>query len=104
MSRTISCTNGNLKDGKKTISCNDTDKYCFDNSYKYCKELSTEQIIILIVIGISGLIAIGILTWILNKIPIIGSLTITIINFIVLIIISVIIYFVYENYKAKKNN
>lgn len=43
------CTNGSKheKHGpKRKIECEENDKECFSDSYKYCKELTTKQIIV----------------------------------------------------------
>lgn len=107
---TIMCTNGS-KDGKygpnDKFNCDKNDtKTCFNDSYKYCKELNTKQITILIVMIIFALVLIGIINTIVSKIPIIGVLGALAINLVTLLILAVIIYMFYINiriHKATKN-
>jgi len=99
--RTINCTNGSIKDGSKTVTCQTSDKDCFPDSYTYCKKLSTSQIVVLAAIGVAGLCVLGLVNWILSKLPLIGGLLKLVINLITLGIIAVVVYMVYENYKAK---
>lgn len=99
----IMCTNGS-KDGKhgpqEKFDC-DTES-CFDNSYKYCKELTTNQVIIVIVMIVVALISVGVVNWIVNKIPVIGALGVLAINLVTLIILVVIIYVFYINIRIHK--
>jgi len=107
---TIMCTNGS-KDGKylpnAKFNCDKNDtKTCFNDSYKYCKELNTKQITILILCIIFALFLIGIINTIVSKIPLFGVLGVLAINLISLLILAVIIYMVYINiriHKAKNN-
>lgn len=99
----ITCTNGSLKDGSGQVTCESDDSKCYDNSYTYCRELTREQIAVLIAIGVVGLVVVSFLTYFLRKIPLIGGLGALAINLAVLVLIAITIYVVYNNYKAKSH-
>lgn len=103
--QTYSCTNGTLKDGSKTYQCpsQEDEKYCYDNSYTYCKKLTSTQIRNLIIIGVTAFIVVIIINSILSRIPIIGFLISLAINLLVLGVVGIIVYVVYMNYKTKPN-
>ena len=102
----IMCTNGS-KDGKhgpqEKFDCDENDtETCFDDSYKYCKELTTNQVITVIVMIVVALILVGVVNWVVNKIPVIGGLGVLAINLVTLIILAVIIYVFYINIRIHK--
>ena len=100
--RTIKCSNGSLDDSSvKTVKCGDTDKKCFDNSYKYCNKFTKKQIGFMIAVGIGGLLVTGIVSEIMSIIPVIGSLVAWIIRLALMIITAVIVYIIFENSRAR---
>lgn len=101
------CTNGS-KNGKygpnAKFNCDKNDtKTCFNDSYKYCKELNTKQITILIVMIIFALFLIGIINTVVSKIPIIGVLGVLAINLVTLLLLVLIIYMFYINIRIHKS-
>ena len=69
---------------------------------KYCKELTTNQVITVIVMIVVALILVGVVNWVVNKIPVIGGLGVLAINLVTLIILAVIIYVFYVNIRIHK--
>ena len=102
----IMCTNGSINDTYKPnekFECDkDDDKYCFDNSYKYCKELTKDQKIKLGLMLLGGILLLYFLNKILGKIPVLGALAVFAINLITLAIIIGVMYMYYANVKIKK--
>jgi len=100
----IMCTNGSINDTHKpNVKCDkDDDKYCFDNSYKYCKELTKYQKIKLGLLLLGGIIILYFLNKILGTIPVLGALAVFAINLVTLAIIIGVMYMYYTNVKIKK--
>ena len=96
---TYSCTNGTLKDGSKTYTCPSNGKNCYPDSYTYCRKLSKDQERNLLIGGVSSLIIALLISALLAKIPIIGTLGALAINIALLLIIGGVCYIVYNNNK-----
>ena len=99
MSKTITCTNGSIKDGSHTVKCSGTK--CYTDSYTYCKKLTKGQIRALIILGVVGLIVACTISYFLSWIPILGRIGALLINVALLIILAIVIYIVYNNSKVK---
>lgn len=101
----IMCTNGS-KDGKhgpnEKFNCEKNDKYCFPDSYKYCKELTTKQITFFIILGVVAVALIGMLNAIIINIPLLGPFAVFGINLVIFIIFVFIFYAVYTNLRIHK--
>jgi len=96
------CTNGTKSDGSKTFTCPKDGKNCYPDSYTYCRELSSEQKRNLIIGGVVALIVSLIVSGLLSRVPLIGPLGALAINLMLLVIIGVVIYIVYNNSKVKE--
>lgn len=98
--QTYTCTNGTKKDGAKTYTCPKDGKNCYPDSYTYCRELSSIQKRNLIIGGVVGFVLALIVSGLLAHVPLIGKLGALAINLVLLIIIGVVIYIVYNNSKV----
>ncbi len=101
-SQKYTCTNGTKSDGSKTFTCPKNGKNCYPDSYTYCRELSSNQQRNLIIGGIVGLVLALIISGLLSRVPLIGPLGALAINLVLLIIIGVTVYIVYNNSKVKE--
>ncbi len=96
------CTNGSLKDGSSTYTCPSNGKNCYPDSYTYCHELSSDQKRRLIIGGVIGVVLALIVSGFLSRIPLIGALGALAINVVLLVVIGVVVYILYENSKVKQ--
>ena len=96
------CTNGTKSDGSKTFTCPKNGKNCYPDSYTYCRELSSGQKRNLIIGGVAGLLFAIVVSGLLSRVPIIGSLGALAINLVLLVIILVVVYIIYNNSKIKE--
>ena len=98
----INCTNGSLKDSKKTTDCdNDDISKCYDNSYKYCNKFTTAQLILMIMVGVVGLLVVWLVSSLLRFFPIIGGVGVFLIRVALLILTTGSVYIIYQNSNAK---
>lgn len=88
----IYCTNGS-KDGKhkpnEKFNC--TQKNCFNNSTQYCNSSSKLQFTIIIIIVVV-LFLLGMLNYIIGKLPFVGGIGVFLFNLFTIIILFSILY------------